>query len=390
VRERLSLSAASCSRGRALAAAGALAAVVLAATVILTTGLSGTSAGASKATKQSGAATVQRRDLVQSDTEAGTLSYANPRTVYNRMSGTITSLPAAGQVITPGGTLFRVDGAPVILMNGTVPAYRTLSAGVSYGADVQQLKQNLRELGFDPGHTTTIDQSFDAATTAAVERWQAAHGQTQTGTVTLGSVVFLPGPRRISAVQGSLGSTGGSGASSGASGSATTAAYGVSASHAEFVDLTTTSPRSATNRSRTPTPGSAGTSTGGSGRHAGSNTTTATLLALVALLRAEVAELRAAGRTGGSSAARTGSSSGGARADRHPPPAARNPAAGAQAPAPPALPRAPGAGPRPRQPRGRRVAEPPPRRSCRPPPPSWWQPSASMPPSSPRPCWASR
>lgn len=311
MRERLSLSAASCSRGRALAAAGALAAVVLAATVILTTGLSGTSAGASKATKQSGAATVQRRDLVQSDTEAGTLSYANPRTVYNRMSGTITSLPVAGQVITPGGTLFRVDGAPVILMNGTVPAYRTLSAGVSYGADVQQLKQNLRDLGFDPGHTTTIDQSFDAATTATVERWQAAHGQTQTGTVTLGSVVFLPGPRRISAVQGSLGSTGGSGASSGASGSATTAAYGVSASHAEFVDLTTTSPRSATNRSRTPTPGSAGTSTGGSGRHAGSNTTTATLLALVALLRAEVAELRAAGRTGGSSAARTGSSSGG-------------------------------------------------------------------------------
>lgn len=131
MRERLSLSAASCSRGRALAAAGALAAVVLAATVILTTGLSGTSAGASKATKQSGAATVQRRDLVQSDTEAGTLSYANPRTVYNRMSGTITSLPVAGQVITPGGTLFRVDGAPVILMNGTVPAYRTLSAGVS-------------------------------------------------------------------------------------------------------------------------------------------------------------------------------------------------------------------------------------------------------------------
>ncbi|MDQ6745266.1 MAG: peptidoglycan-binding protein, partial [Actinomycetota bacterium] len=283
MRERLRRSKVTSSRGRVLAAGGALAAVVLAATVILTAGLSGTSAGAAKPAKQSGAATVKRRNLVQSDTEAGTLSYASPLTVYNRLSGTITSLPAAGQVIKPGGTLFRVDGAPVILMNGAVPAYRTLSAGVSDGADVQQLKQNLVDLGFDSGHTMTIDQSFDAATTAAVERWQAALGQTQTGSVTLGSVAFLPGPRRISAVQGALGSTGGSGAGSGASGSATTASDRVSGSHAEFVDLTTTSSRTTTTR-----PSTTSTTTGSSGKHrgrAGTSTTTATLLALVALLR---------------------------------------------------------------------------------------------------------
>src|ERR1700739_2649717 len=64
----------------------------------------------------SGAATVQRRDLVQTDTESGTLSYANPQTVYNRMSGTITWLPAVGQTIRPGQALFRVHGAPVILL----------------------------------------------------------------------------------------------------------------------------------------------------------------------------------------------------------------------------------------------------------------------------------
>ena len=51
-----------------------------------------TAAGASKGA--SGAATVRRRNLVQTDTEAGTLSYANPQTVYDRLSGTVTWLPA--------------------------------------------------------------------------------------------------------------------------------------------------------------------------------------------------------------------------------------------------------------------------------------------------------
>ena len=46
-----------------------------------------------------GAATVQRRDLVETDTESGTLSYADPQTVYDRLSGTITWLPAVGRAI---------------------------------------------------------------------------------------------------------------------------------------------------------------------------------------------------------------------------------------------------------------------------------------------------
>ena len=43
------------------------------------------------------ATTVQRRDLVQTDTESGTLSYADPRTVYDGLSGTITWLPPSGR-----------------------------------------------------------------------------------------------------------------------------------------------------------------------------------------------------------------------------------------------------------------------------------------------------
>jgi hypothetical protein len=77
-------------------------------------------AGASK--PAAGAATVKRRNLVQTDTEAGTLSYANPQTVYDRLSGTITWLPNVGQLIRAGGALFRVNGRPVILMDGDTPA----------------------------------------------------------------------------------------------------------------------------------------------------------------------------------------------------------------------------------------------------------------------------
>ena len=81
----------------------------------------------------------------------------------------------------PGGTLYRVDGAPVVLFNGTVPAYRDLSASDTDGADVKELKQNLKALGFDPDHEITVNDTFDAATTTAVERWQQRSARPRPG-----------------------------------------------------------------------------------------------------------------------------------------------------------------------------------------------------------------
>jgi hypothetical protein len=225
---------------------GAIAAIALAIGIILGTGLSGSSKGAGPAAKSAGATTVQRRDLVETDTESGTLSYASPQTVFNRLTGTITWLPAVGQVIRPGQTLYKVDGNPVVLFDGSVPAYRTLAEGVSAGQDVQELKQNLANLGFNPG---TVNQTFDGATASAVDAWQASLGETQTGTVTLGQVVFLPGPRRITAVDTVLGSTGGSGgsgsgssSSSGSGGAGTSASTTAASPRPEFVSYTTTTP----------------------------------------------------------------------------------------------------------------------------------------------------
>ena len=88
-------------------------------------------------------------------------------------------------------------------MYGTVPVYRTLSAGIADGPDVRQLEQNLVALGYDPG---VVDDHFDSATAAAVKRWQDALGQTQTGSVALGSMAFLPGPRRIGQQTATVGS----------------------------------------------------------------------------------------------------------------------------------------------------------------------------------------
>lgn len=185
-----------------VAALGAVAAVVIA---------SGGGDGGRQpaAAHRGGTGLVARRTLVDRVQLDGTLGYGSAAAAMNRLDGTLTWLPSAGRVIRPGGRLFAVDGKPVILMDGAVPAWRTLGAGVTDGVDVRQLERNLAALGYDPG---IVDESFTASTAAAVKDWQDALGLPQTGRVELGRVVFLRGPRRISKIDATLGGTGGSGA----------------------------------------------------------------------------------------------------------------------------------------------------------------------------------
>ena len=81
-------------------------------------------------------------------------------------------------------------------MTGDVPAWRDLQAGAADGTDVRQLETNLQALGFGDA-SLVVDQHWDAATTAAVRRWQAALGLAETGAIPRGEIVFEPGALRI-------------------------------------------------------------------------------------------------------------------------------------------------------------------------------------------------
>lgn len=262
---------------RLLAGLALLVGIGVVAVVVTSSGSPSKPTGGGKTGSGAGVATVRRRNLVLTDTEPGTLSYSDPQTVYDRLGGTITWLPQVGQRIKPGGTLFKVDGEPVILMSGSTPAYRDLTPADGNGADILQLNRNLVALGFDAGGIA-VDDTWQAATTEGVDLLQESLRETTTGDLSLGQVVFLPGDQLVSTVEGTLGD--GNGSSSNAS---TTADPRVP----EFVSLTVTP------RGRRP---SGGANRGK--RHKRSHASRhshhkPTLASLVAVLRAEVQALRA-------------------------------------------------------------------------------------------------
>ena len=158
-----------------------------------------------------------RRGTLTSQTEVnGTLGYSaepdgSPFSVVGRMSGTYTWLPSTGQVMRCGQVLYRVANSPVVLLCGSTPAYRGLSEGDT-GPDVRQLNANLVALGY--ASRAALDPSsnyFSAATASALERLQAKLGVSQTGSLSDGQAVFLPGPLRITKVIATLGTSAGPG-----------------------------------------------------------------------------------------------------------------------------------------------------------------------------------
>jgi hypothetical protein len=155
-------------------------------------------------------ARVEKRTLSATVSQPGVLTYraqsdGSPYPVINHARGTYTTLPAAGQVISQGRALYRVNNSPVVLLHGPTPAYRTLSAGVS-GPDVAELNADLVALGYATSaqlHPTSA--WFGTATTAALKKLQDAVGMTQTGRLTLGQAVFEPITVRVTSVSAQLG-----------------------------------------------------------------------------------------------------------------------------------------------------------------------------------------
>ena len=194
-------------RRRRLLAAGALIVVLaaVAAVVLVSSGSPSHKSSAGGVPAGETTTSVTRRTLSESATLDGTLAYGSSLELYDRLSGTYTWLPSVGSVIARGDTLWRVDNLPVVLMYGTVPAYRTLKEGVSTGPDVRELNENLIALGFDPYGAITDVEEFGEATADAVRRLQHANGLRETGEVELGRVDFAPSARRVTAVHVQLG-----------------------------------------------------------------------------------------------------------------------------------------------------------------------------------------
>ena len=73
---------------------------------------------------------VVREDIAATTPVNATLGYAGSYTVTGQGGGTLTWLPSAGQVIRQGQVLYRTDnGTPVVLLYGSVPAWRALDEG---------------------------------------------------------------------------------------------------------------------------------------------------------------------------------------------------------------------------------------------------------------------
>ena len=149
-------------------------------------------------------AKVTRTDLVDESSLRGTLGYGDATPINGVGSGTITSLPTAGTVIHQGETLWQVDDhAGPALFYGSLPLWRTLRSGMTDGADVAQLEQNLTDLGF--GADLTVDEKFDSKTAAAIKAWQDSRGLRKTGAVNPGDVIVETGTVRVAELHAAVG-----------------------------------------------------------------------------------------------------------------------------------------------------------------------------------------
>ncbi|MDT7728763.1 MAG: hypothetical protein QOI21_5339 [Actinomycetota bacterium] len=178
--------------------------IVVGAAVAVATGFglpNGEDSGQARSALPPKTSTVTRQTLVDTQSESGELGYGDETTVTGKLVGTVTALPASGSTVNRGEALYWVDDTKVVLMYGTLPAYRTLSTGTE-GTDVKQFEQNLRALGYTG---FTVDDEYSEATATAVKKWQDDLGLSETGTVEQGRVIYSAGPARVGTLKAAVG-----------------------------------------------------------------------------------------------------------------------------------------------------------------------------------------
>jgi hypothetical protein len=130
---------------------------------------------------------------------SGGSAASSPGSGAGSAASTFTWLPPAGQTIRQGQMIYQVNGIPVVLLYGSVPAYRDLSEGMT-GTDVTQLNADLVTLGYATaaalGPRSGWDD-FSGETGYALGLLQSHLGLSVTGTLPLGQAVFLPGAIQV-------------------------------------------------------------------------------------------------------------------------------------------------------------------------------------------------
>jgi hypothetical protein len=151
---------------------------------------------------------VTRQNLSATTPVTATLGYGGSYTVAGPGGGTLTWLPPAGQVIRQGQVLYETgNGSPVVLLYGSVPDWRAMSAGIT-GQDVDQLNHDLADLGYaNSAEVAALGWDYYSWETAyAVQLLEEHLGVSYPPeSLLLGQVVFEPQALRVSQVTGSLG-----------------------------------------------------------------------------------------------------------------------------------------------------------------------------------------
>jgi peptidoglycan hydrolase-like protein with peptidoglycan-binding domain len=181
---------------RLLLAAGVVAAVLGAAAAgTLWVVHRHSAAGSPTTTEPLATATAQAMSLRATERVNATVTFDEAQPILLRRNGTYTWLPAPATVLREGSVVAAVDGEPVVMMQGAVPAWRAFQLGMPDGDDVRELESALHRLGLAAG--VSVDRHFSAATATAVRRWQRSLHLPVTGAVADGAVIFAPDAVRV-------------------------------------------------------------------------------------------------------------------------------------------------------------------------------------------------
>ncbi|MER5770772.1 efflux RND transporter periplasmic adaptor subunit [Streptomyces sp. NPDC001985] len=197
-------------RGPLLVAAAVVLVAAAGGAVAVTDPFGGDPVAAPDQERGGAVATVREGPLSAQVSQVGTLSYAarpdgGAHTAVNQSRGIYTSLPAVGDVIKCGETLYGVADRPVPLLCGSRPFYRDLAYG-DEGRDVKALNRNLLALGHaGSGEIDEDSDEFGAETREALINLQDEIGAEETGRLKLGDAVLLPGPLRVTRTVAQLG-----------------------------------------------------------------------------------------------------------------------------------------------------------------------------------------